>query len=61
MSSDLRNEILNRPIKEFIDEFKDAMDLANRSGDITATVYYANRINSLNDMVDCICEAEEDT
>ena len=57
----LRQEVMERPIKDIIDELEDAMTLANESGDIKAVVHYANKVNELNDLVDFICEAEKDT
>ena len=57
----LRNEILNRSVKDIIEELEDALCLANELGDIKATVHYAMLVNNLNDTVDLISLAEKDT
>ena len=52
---------MERPIKDIIDELEDALALANESGDIKATIHYANMVNNLEDTVDFVCESEKDT
>lgn len=54
-----RKDVCNMTIGEVIDEFKDALELANRCGDIIATVHYATRLNQLEDMVECLMVIEE--
>jgi len=57
----IREIILSLPIGQILDEMNDAMDLANRSGDIPATIAYANRINVLNEIIDVGIEIEKET
>ena len=57
----IRKDILVKPIGDIIDKFKDSMDLANRSGDICATVSFANQINALNEVVDLLMVVDEET
>ena len=57
----IREIILSLPIGQILDEMKDALDLANRSGDIPATIAYANRINVLNEIIDVGIEIEKET
>lgn len=47
----LREDILSMPIGEVLNDMKNGMDLASRSGDICATVEYANRVNALEDAI----------
>lgn len=54
-----RQDILKKSIGDVIEDFKDAMDLANQYGNITATVEFATMINQLDDMVDYFLEVEE--
>ena len=59
---DIRKRVLDMPIGDIVNDLKSGMNLANRCGDICATVYYANRVNALEDVIDfiiCVIEAEE--
>lgn len=47
----IRKRLLEKPISFFIDELQNGMIAANRSGDVCATIFYANRINILNEIV----------
>ena len=56
-----REAVLSIPIGDVISSLKDALDLAGRCGDVCASVYYATRINALNDIVDGLVSVDKDT
>jgi len=57
----IRKDILAMPIGDILNEIKDSMDLANRCGDICATVSFANEINVLNEIIDGLVTVDEET
>ena len=57
----IRADVLEMSIKDVLDTLKDGLDLANRSGDICATVSYANKINTLEEVVDGLVTVDAET
>lgn len=55
-----REELLKRPIGEFIDDCKAGLDAASKNGDLCACVRFASDINHLNDIVEAFQFIEDD-
>ena len=57
----IRKEILEIPIGDIISSFRDSLMLADKCGDICATIRFANQINTLEDIVDLFVSIDEET
>lgn len=57
----IRQEILKRPIGDFISDCKEGLETAHKYGDICACVRYANDIIHLENIVDAFVAIDEET
>ncbi len=56
-----RKAVLSMTLEDVLAELKDAIDLASRSGDICHTVYFADKINLIENLIDNFITVDEDT
>ena len=61
LKNNSRDVVLKIPIGDVISELEGGMETANKCGDICACVYYATKINALNDVVDGLVSVDKDT
>lgn len=54
----IRDEILKWPIIEFIARFTEGLEMAKMCNDITTMVDCANKVNTLEGIVDIFCSIE---
>jgi hypothetical protein len=55
---EIKKEVLETPIGEIMMNFKDALTLAEANNHILATVYFANLVNTIENIVDLMVNDE---
>ena len=56
-----RETVLSMTLEDVLREYKDAMKLANKYGDFCFTVYYANKINLIEEIIKTFMGLDEET